>query len=113
MANIINVRFVHNFIMNITQTVLDVNGRFSVKKKDVHVRMGEVYNISQFERHNDGRVDLHFPDSSPFSGVAHNVEGDYVEIKSPEEKMEKYKANDSNRNRSGGGCGSCGKKRKK
>jgi hypothetical protein len=77
------VRFIHNFIMTVTQTVLDGEGKLTVQENDFHIEIGDSYSLTQYEEHEDGRVDLYFPDSSPLSGVARNVEGDYCELRNP------------------------------
>jgi len=97
------VRFLHNFIITVIQTVEDENGRLVVKENTFHIGMGDTYAISNYNEHPDGRVDLHFADNSPLVGVARNVEGDYCELRTarPPKKVVET------------GCGGCGKNRKK
>jgi hypothetical protein len=77
------VRFLHNFVMTVTQTTVDGDGKLVVDENDFHMGVGDVYVITQYDEHEDGRVDLYFPDSSPLSGVARNVESDYCELRNP------------------------------
>lgn len=97
MPKTLMVRFLNNFIMTVIQTVVDENDKLVIQENDIHICVGDVYNIVQYERHSDDRVDLHFPDSSPLAGVAHNVEGDYCEIREPHAAKPKVV-----------GCGGCG-----
>jgi len=98
------VRFLNNFVMTVIQTVEDSQGKLTTQTKPFHIRMGDIYPLSSYERHPDGHVDLHFPDSCPLSGVAERVEGDYCEIpKTPSKTV----VTDMTP-----GCGGCGKRRK-
>lgn len=103
MSKPIKVRFLNNFIITVIQTVEDDDGNLQAQEKTFHISMGETYQISQYETHADGRVDIHFPDSSPLAGIAHNVEGDYCELRvsgMPKKVVET-------------GCSGCGKPKKK
>ena len=95
------VRFVNNFIIAVVQTVEDDDGRLVAREKSFHIHLGDTYMLSQYEEHDDGRVDLHFPDSSPLAGVAHNVEGDYCELRNPPIKQKAT-------TKGVAGCGGCG-----
>ena len=100
MSKALKVRFVHNFVLTVLQTVEDEQGRLVVQEKQFHISQGDVYQVSQYEVNPDGRADLYFPDSSPLAGVAHNVEGDYMELR-----------NSATKPAPTGGCGGCNKNR--
>jgi hypothetical protein len=100
-----NVRFLNNFIIEVTQTDVDDNGDIVVVKKRVHVKRGDIYKLHSYERYGTmltlefEKPDGHFGDY--LHGVARGVESDYCEI------MEK-RAPTINLNH--GGCGGCGHK---
>ena len=94
------VRFLNNFAITVTQTVLDKDDNMVVQENQYHIGMGDTYSITRYDEHKDGRIDIHFPSSSPLAGVAHNVEGDYCELRKPQ----KPRAAKS-------GCGGCSKQR--
>ena len=96
----INVRFIHNFIMQVVQTT-EQDGKLVVTEKSVHIHMGDIYILSQYQRAPDGRLTLHFADSSPVVGVAHNIESDYCELNEP-----------NTAKKTTSGCGGCGNKGK-
>ena len=95
------VRFLNNFIMTVIQTIVDKDGSLAIQENPFHISVGDVYDVVQYERHADDRVDLHFPDSSPLAGVAHNVEGDYCEVREPSAAKPRVT-----------GCGGCGGNKK-
>lgn len=95
----INVRFTHNFIMTVVQTT-EQDGKLIVSDKSVHIKFGSIYIVSQYQRAPDGRLTLHFPDSSSLAGVAHNIESDYCELNDTSIATKKRT----------GGCSGCGKK---
>ena len=105
MASNLSVRFVANFIITVVQTVLDEDtGQLVVREKPFHIESGDSYQISQYQRSEDNKVDLHFPDSSPLAGVAHRIEGDYCEVIEP-------KTSSSVSAKVTSGCGGCNKKK--
>jgi hypothetical protein len=101
----VSVRFLNNFILTVVQTVLDNDGRMSVKEKSFHIQMGDIYKLTQYHRHPDGHLDLHFADDSPLAGVAQRVEPDYCELLEPKPT--------SGVTARVTGCGGCGNKKKK
>jgi len=103
MAQNLSVRFIHNFIIKVIQTV-EENDKLVAKEKRHHILAGDIYSLAQYHRHPDGKLDLHFPDSSPLSGVAHRVEDGYCELTVPKKPTRTVTT----------GCAGCGgKKRKK
>jgi len=100
----ISVRFLASFIITIVQTTIDdETGQLVVSQAQKPVKVGDIYTVEQYQRHQDGKLDLHFPDTSPLAGVANRIEPDYCELVVPQ-AIAKKKAS--------GGCGSCGKNKK-
>lgn len=102
MASKINVRFLNNFIITVVQTITDDEGMLSAQEKQFHIAMGDVYPLTQYQRHPDGRLDLEFPDTCPLAGLAMNVESDYCELVEPKTTVTAQVT----------GCGGCGNKRR-
>lgn len=102
----INVRFIHNFIITIVQTV-EVDGNLVAQEKQIHILMGDVYGVSQYQRNPDGRLDLEFPETSPLAGLAQGVEPDYCELTghAPGTSPETSSGTSA-------GCGTCGNKQR-
>lgn len=103
MAPTIHVRFLNNFILTVVQTV-EEDGKLVVREKSFHIAMGDVYPISQYQRHTDDRLDLEFPDTCPLAGLAQNIEADYCSLVDSKAKAAAAKPQ---------GCGGCGNKNKK
>lgn len=103
MAVKLTVRFLNNFIIDIVRTVLDdETGKLKTETKQFHIQLGDTYDIDQFERYQDDKLDLHFPEGSPLEGIALRVEGDHCAINEP--PIPKVNP---------GGCGGCGGGKKK
>ena len=98
----INVRFLNNIVLTVVQTIADESGRMVAVKKPFHIGLGDVYPVAQYQRHPDGRIDIHFPDSCPLAGVAHRVEEDCCELTEPAKIAARVT-----------GCGGCGNKKRK
>jgi len=97
------VRFLHNFIITVVQTIENDEGRLVAQENTFHIGIGDIYSLTQYEKHADGRVDLYFPDSSPLAGVARNIESDYCELRNPSAPKPTVVKT---------GCGGCGNKKK-
>jgi hypothetical protein len=97
----INVRFLNNFVLTVVHTS-EVDGKLTAQEKTFHIALGDVYPLSQYTRHPDGRLDLEFPDDCPLAGLAQNVESDYCELIEPKSRASAKIT----------GCGGCGNKRR-
>ncbi len=102
MSKALKVRFLNNFIITVVQTLEDAEGKLMAQENTFHIGMGDTYDLTHYEEHLDGRVDLYFPNSSPLAGVAHNIESDYCELRNPTTPKQNVTA----------GCGGCGNKKK-
>lgn len=98
----LNVRFLNNFIVRVVQTTLDDDDNLSVQTIDKHFGVGEIYQLDQFERNSDGKLDLHLKNGM----VLRNLEPECCEVID-------VKANAAKKAKSKGGCGCGGKGKKK
>jgi hypothetical protein len=93
------VRFLNNYLITVAQTYLDQSNKMSVQSKQIHVHAGDIYRITQFYRHPNGSLDLHFPKDSVLYGVATRIDSDICAI------------NNDGTKKPSSGCGGCGKKK--
>jgi hypothetical protein len=96
-----SIRFIKNFVLFITRTELK-DGQISVEEEQHHVTFGEHHQVKRFSRQGENII-VDFAESDAFTGTAiinkSNVEqlGGHSEGPTP----------------ASGGCGGCGKKRRK
>ena len=83
MAEAVNIRFLNNFVLTVVTTGINDAGDIVAEEHQFHVKQGDIYPISQYERHPDGKVDIQFPDTCDLAGMANRIEGDYCEIVDP------------------------------
>lgn len=103
-----NIRFTHNFIVDVVQTYLNEQEEIKSRTVQHHITLGSIYEVSEYQIEGNS-VRFVFGPTSPIQGTVLRAEKDYCEINDPIADRQKQAAQYAAAPRTGG-CGGCGRK---